>query len=90
MKRDWSLIREILSVASRKAPGEKMLHTEIEGYFPMQVGGHIADLNDAGFLRALLVRAHGYVMWASVNELTREGWILLERLECGLVRMAEG
>ena len=86
MKRDWELIRAILMAASEIRAGEKLLHTEIDGYFPMHVGGHIADLCDTGFLKAFVVRAHGYVMWASVSAVTREGLILLDRLNRGLVK----
>lgn len=86
MQRDWDLIREILVAASGKAPGDKMLHTEISGFFPMQVGEHIADLSDAGYLRARVVKAYGYVMWAEVTGITTEGIDLLESLECGLAR----
>ncbi len=82
MQRDWALIREILAVASSKAPGEKMLHTEVSGHFLMLVGDHIAALNDAGCLKALVIRAHGYVMWAAVTEMTAEGWELLDTLNC--------
>lgn len=82
MQRDWSLIREILAVVSRKVPGERMLHTEIGGYFLMLVGDHIAALHDAGCVKAVVIRAHGYVMWAAVTELTREGWEMLQILNC--------
>lgn len=82
MQRDWDLIREILATASRKAPGEKMLHTEIAGYLLLQVGDHVAALNDAGCLDAVIVRAHGYVVWATVNTITREGLELLDTLSC--------
>ena len=86
MQRDWTLIREILAVASSKAPGEKMLHTEVSGYFLMLVGDHIAALNDAGCLKALVIRAHGYVMWAAVTAMTPEGWELLDTLNCSQTR----
>lgn len=91
MQRDWILIREILSAASRKAPGEKMLHTEISGHFLMHVGDHIAALHDAGCLKAVVIRAHGYVMWAAVTEMTKEGWELLQTLNCSqtMGRIAE-
>lgn len=82
MQRDWDLIREILDAASRKAPGEKMLHTEINGYLLLQVGDHVAALNDAGCLQAVIVRAHGYVVWATVDTITREGLELLDTLRC--------
>ncbi len=87
MQRDWDLVREILALAGRKMPGERMLHTEIVGYFPMQVGEHIAELNDAGYLRATIIKAYGYVMWAEVEKITKEGHELLESLKCGLNRM---
>ena len=84
MQRDWELMRDILSEASRKSPGERMIHTDIRGYFPLHVGDHIAVLSDAGCLKASIVRARGYVMWAAVTGVTVTGLQLLEKLQSRL------
>lgn len=81
MQRDWDLIREILIRTEKKLPQGKMMHTEIDGHFLMQVGDHIAVLHDEGYIKAMVVRAHGYVLWATVSEITPKGFELLSILK---------
>lgn len=80
MRRDWDLIRTILVEAEKKSPGQMMLHTEIAGYDPLVVAGHIGMLSDAGYLKAKLVRGNGIVLSAVVLEITMPGYDLLDTM----------
>jgi len=59
MKRDYHLIREILKILEEKtAPGHmKADDFRIHGYDPQQIGDHLRQLYEAGFISGEAIRS---------------------------------
>jgi hypothetical protein len=84
VRRDWDLIRKILSEAEGKQPGQMLFDNEISGWPIAEVRGHIELLKDGGFVDAHVVHesstgAHS-IMVAHVSRLTFNGYDLLDTI----------
>lgn len=80
MKRDWELIRKILSAVEDNPAGETLGATEIDAGDHIVVLDHIDLLNDAGFLKAEVVKFIGGGGDAIITGLTFAGHDLLDTI----------
>jgi hypothetical protein len=80
MKRNWDLIREILVAAEAKPVGQLLFNSELQGHDSLDVAAHIAMLHDAGFVTATMNRSAMMTLDASINEITFDGYDLLDTL----------
>jgi hypothetical protein len=77
MKRDWDLIRQILTAAETKEPGEELFAEEVDADSIAVINGHIAMLYDAGYVKAKILRGKEGIYLAHVQEITFSGYELL-------------
>jgi hypothetical protein len=84
VKRDWDLIRAVLTQVEAKAPGQFLSDTEVSGWSLADVRGHIAMLKEAGYLDARVLKGTGpgvgFIQAAQVAGLTYQGADLLDML----------
>jgi hypothetical protein len=84
VKRDWDLIRTILSEAEAKSPGQLMFDSEISGWPIDEVRGHIDMLKGARFIEAHVLKGSALgaatIVDAHVSELTFKGHDLLDTI----------
>ena len=84
MKRDWDLIRTILSEAEAKPPGQMLFDSQISGWPIDEVRGHIDMLKDARFIEAHVLKGSGLgaatIVDAHVSGLTFKGHDLLDTI----------
>jgi transcription antitermination factor NusG len=81
MKREWDLIRRILTAAEEKQAGQVLNAKEIDDIEVAIVGAHIAMLQDAGYVKAKVMKTNSGVYAAAfVQEITLPGYDLLDTI----------
>lgn len=81
MKRDWDLIRDILTAAEAKPAGTGLYHAELTDHDRETVAAHIEMLDDAGYVDATVQRQlSGSFAVAHINKITSSGYDLLDSI----------